>query len=120
MPGVGDGIVIPGPPLRWLTIVDHHVTIENGGAVTEVDQAFRKSSPFPREIYLHYLRPARDPAAFILERLAPDDRFGVIAFDHEILVLTGKRGSEAVAPSSLVREEDRATVALPLMDLIGA
>jgi Ca-activated chloride channel family protein len=31
---------------------------------------------------------ARDAALFILRNLGPDDRFGVIAFDHEILELT--------------------------------
>lgn len=108
VPGVADGIIIPipgpdipGPPLRWLTIVYHHVTvtIENGVATTKVDQAFRNDGRFPvegtyvfpvppgaviqnfslwvhgepavgdvlpadeaREIYLSYLRQARDPA----------------------------------------------------------
>jgi len=108
VPGFADGIIIPipgsdipGPPLRWLTIVYHHVTvtIENGVATTKVDQAFRNDGEFPiegtyvfpvppgavlqnfslwvhgepavggvlpadeaREIYLSYLRQARDPA----------------------------------------------------------
>ncbi|MDD5452925.1 MAG: VIT domain-containing protein [Candidatus Bipolaricaulis sp.] len=108
VPGFADGIIIPipepdipGPPLRWLTIVYHHVTvtIEDGVATTKVDQAFRNDGKFPvegtyvfpvppgaviqkfvlwvngepvvgdvlpadeaREIYLSYLRDARDPA----------------------------------------------------------
>jgi len=108
VPGVADGIIIPfprpdipGPPLRWLTIVYHHVTvtIQDGVATTRVDQAFRNDGrfavegtyvfPLPpgaviqkfvlwvngepvvgdvlpadeaREIYLTYLREARDPA----------------------------------------------------------
>ncbi len=92
---------VPGPPLRWLTIVYHRVTvtIQDGVATTRVDQAFRNDSRFPvegtyvfplptgaviqkfvlwvngepvvgdvlpadkaREIYLSYLRQARDPA----------------------------------------------------------
>ena len=108
VPGVADGIIIPiprpdipVPPLRWLTIVYHHVTvkIEDGVATTRVDQAFRNEGEFPvegtyvfplppgaviqgfslwvngepvqgeilpaeeaREVYLTYLRQARDPA----------------------------------------------------------
>lgn len=58
VPGVADGIIvpiprpdIPGPPLRWLTIVYHHVavTIDNGVATTRVDQAFRNDGRFPVE-----------------------------------------------------------------------
>ncbi len=109
IPGLADGIIIPiipqpdlpGPPLRWLTIVYHRVTvtIQDGVATTRVDQAFCNDGrfavegtyvfPLPagaviqkfvlwvngepvvgdvlpadeaREIYLSYLREARDPA----------------------------------------------------------
>lgn len=58
VPGFADGIVIPiprpdipGPPLRWLTIVYHHVTVtlQDGVATTKVDQAFRNDGKFPIE-----------------------------------------------------------------------
>ena len=58
LPAFADGIIIPipgpeipSPPLRWLTIVYHHVTvtIQNGVATTRVDQAFRNDGSFPVE-----------------------------------------------------------------------
>jgi Ca-activated chloride channel family protein len=58
LPVLADGIIIPipgpeipSPPLRWLTIVYHHVTvtIQNGVATTRVDQAFRNDGSFPVE-----------------------------------------------------------------------
>ncbi|GAB4307752.1 MAG: VIT domain-containing protein [Candidatus Bipolaricaulota bacterium] len=58
LPGLADGIIIPTPrpetpsaPLRWLTIVYHHVTvtIRDGVATTKVDQAFRNETRFPIE-----------------------------------------------------------------------
>jgi len=58
LPALADGIIIPipgpeipGPPLRWLTIVYHHVTvtIQDGVATTQVDQAFRNDGRFPVE-----------------------------------------------------------------------
>ncbi len=58
----------------------------------------RDLAPLPKDLVLVIDRSgsmegekmvqARDAAAFILERLAPEDRFAVIAFDHEILDLT--------------------------------
>lgn len=60
--------------------------------------AERDLAPLPKDLVLvidrsgsmegDKMAQARDAAVFILERLAPDDRFGVIAFDHEILDLT--------------------------------
>lgn len=58
LPGLADGIIIPIPrpeipsaPLRWLTIVYHHVTVKirDGVATTTVDQAFRNETRFPIE-----------------------------------------------------------------------
>lgn len=57
-PALADGIIIPiprpeipGPPLRWLTIVYHRVsvTVKDGVATTRVDQAFRNDGDFPVE-----------------------------------------------------------------------
>lgn len=53
---------------------------------------------------------ARDAAAFILERLAPEDRFGVIAFDHEIIEITSGLVSASPANvSTALREVRRLT-----------
>lgn len=58
VPALADGIIIPiprpdipGPPLRWLTIVYHRVTatVKDGVATTRVDQAFRNDGKFPVE-----------------------------------------------------------------------
>ncbi|QAA75996.1 MAG: hypothetical protein BIP78_0228 [Candidatus Bipolaricaulis sibiricus] len=58
LPGLADGIIIPilrpeipSPPLCWLTIVYHHVTvtIRDGVATPNVDQAFRNETRFPIE-----------------------------------------------------------------------
>jgi len=60
--------------------------------------AERGLAPLPKDLVLVIDRSgsmegekivqARDAALFILRKLGPDDRFGVIAFDHEILELT--------------------------------
>ncbi len=60
--------------------------------------AERNLAPLPKDLALVLDRSgsmegekivqARDAALFILRNLGPDDRFGVIAFDHEILELT--------------------------------
>ncbi len=53
---------------------------------------------------------AREAAVFILQHLSPEDRFGVIAFDHEILELTaGVVAASGENVSAAVREVQRLT-----------
>ncbi|MBC7219990.1 VWA domain-containing protein [Candidatus Bipolaricaulota bacterium] len=76
LPGLADGIIIPIPgpeipsaPLRWLTIVYHHVTvtIQDGVATTKVDQAFRNETRFPIEgTYVFPLPPGAVIQGFTL------------------------------------------------------
>lgn len=92
--------------------------------------AVRDLAPLPKDLILVIDRSgsmegekmvqARDAAAFILARLAPDDRFGVIAFDHEILDLTSGLVPASGASVSAALREVRQLTARGMTNIHGS